>query len=54
MTIAERIGRVAFNREVEGRVNEFVAACRHLMVNEKATRFHLPKESGRRIARLIL
>ena len=35
MTIAERIGRVAINREVEGRVNEFVAACRHLMVNHK-------------------
>jgi hypothetical protein len=35
VTVLQNLGRVAINREVEGRVNEFVSACRHLMINVK-------------------
>ena len=53
MTVLQRMGQVALNREVEGRVNEFVAACRHLMVNDKSDAVSSAKrERVRRIARV--
>ena len=36
MTIAERVGRVVINAEAAGRVNEFVSACRYLMIEPRA------------------
>ena len=36
MTVLQNLGRVAINREVAGRVDEFVAEFRHLMINSKS------------------